>query len=76
MVLNKTDTANGNFAESTRAVIRFPHLIFFLNSSRDSMVFISGVNYSQILCPKYDADSDPLETMWIGCAINCGVSLR
>ena len=40
--------------------LRFHFLIFSLNSARDLISFISEGTHSQILRPKYDADSDLL----------------
>ena len=44
----------------------FHFLIYFLKPTRELIFLISKVICSQILDPKYDADSLPLHTLWIG----------
>ena len=54
----------------------FHFLIFSVNSAGDSIAFISeGINFL-ILGPDYDAELYPLQTLWIGCAINWDVCLK
>ena len=47
----------------------FHFLNFSLNLARDSIAFISGGINSQILGPKYDPDSDLLNTVNLMCHI-------
>ena len=51
-------------------------MISFLNSTRESLFFVSVGISSQILGPKYDADSLPFKTLWIGSTGNRAVYLR
>ena len=51
-------------------------LSFPLNLAKDSITFVCGGINSQILGPKYNKDSDSLQTLWIRCAIKCNVFLR
>ena len=56
--------------------IGFHFLFSFLNLTREFIILTSLGICSHILGPKYNADSLPLKTLWIGSVRNVGAYLR